>query len=259
MKRLAVLAAVVIAVVFLGATCCPAKKPRALLVAFGDSITASEATPKYPWYIKEWLGLDDDQLVNEGESGQKLADGLPRLTKMLDCNTYENAATILFLMGGNDLIDWVQAIDPALIQSPADPGYPFAAELDATLDGIENHLAAAMDAILATGRTPIVGTYFHVLPFKSPCDLTPLGFLTPGQADRANEYSDLLNERVRAVAAARGLIVADIAQSGALYDDPDNFLNCNHPSGAGNEIVAAFFYQAILALPDYRPGAFPAP
>lgn len=229
----------------LAATCCPAKKPSVLYVAFGDSATDCEASPKYPWYLKQWLGLADDQMENEGQSGETIAEGLPRLRKMLDCDTYPNAGMFLLLEGGNDLIDWVQEVDPEVVFSPNSGLYPYRDELEAKLAEVEGNLFAAVAEVLDSGREIVIGTYYHLLPFKSPCSLSPLNFLTAIQAAHINDYVDLLNERIYNVAGMLEIVVADIAATGALYGDYDNFLNCNHASGEGNEVIAAFFLQAI--------------
>jgi len=248
-RRMLVLIAALMLLGVLMYACCPTPKPSVLYVAFGDSVTDCDASPKYPWYIKQWMGLSDDQLENEGQSGERAEEGLPRLDGIIDCDTYPNADVFLYLEGGNDVIDWVQENDPELLISPKSELYPHKEELNGLLDATQEFIRAAVRSVLFSGRHIIVGTYFHVLPYKSPCPPSPLDFFTAVQAAHVNDYVDLLNERIRLVADQEGVIVADIAETGALYGEYDNFLNCNHPSGEGNEIVAAFFYEAIQALP----------
>ena len=65
-------------------------------------------------------------------------------------------------------------------------------------------------------------------------------------AAHINDYMDLLNARFYEVAAEQGLEIADIAATGALYENPANFLNCNHPGASGNEIIAGIFYTEIV-------------
>lgn len=252
MKRFAIAVIAFAAFFCLAATCCPSKKASVIYVAFGDSITDSEASPKYPWYLKQWFGLSDDQVQNEGKSGETIALGLTRLGGIIDCDTYPNAEAFLLLEGGNDLIDWIQEVDPQVTISPKNILYPYKKDLALLLDKIEGNLFSASYLILDGGSDVVIGSYFHVLPFKSPCKLSPLDFLSAIQASHVNDYVDLLNERIYRVADMLGIVVADIAASGALYGDYDNFLNCNHPSGKGNEVVAGFFYQALLNS-DYFP------
>ena len=253
MRRLPYLFAAFLLLFTLAATCCPTKKPSVLYVAFGDSVTDSDAEIKYPWYLKEWLGLSDDQIENEGNSGETIAEGLPRLREILECGTYPNAGIVLFEEGGNDLIDWIQELDPSLSWSPLSPLYPYSDGLQAKLAEIEGSLFQAAEAVLASGSDMAIMTYFHVLPYKSPCKLTPLNFFTVGQAERVNQYVNLLNERILNVAGIFGLPVADVASTGALYGDYDNYLNCNHPSAAGNEVLAQFFLDAILEAGQVLP------
>ena len=74
----------------------------------------------------------------------------------------------------------------------------------------------------------------------------PTRVFLPGQAPAAEGYILMLNERIRAAAAAQGATVVDIE---AIVDDlrwdPANFHDCNHLSARGNERAADVWYRTI--------------
>jgi len=124
--------------------------------------------------------------------------------------------------------------------------YPKKQELRDLLEHIKGNVSNAVRSVTETGRAVIIGSYYHILPYVSPCSLSPFGFFLPYMAAHINDYMDLLNARFYEVAAEQGLEIADIAATGGLYENPANFLNCNHPSASGNEIIAGIFYTEIV-------------
>jgi lysophospholipase L1-like esterase len=229
--------------------CCPPNNRQARYLAFGDSATAGADQPTYPQWLAELLQLSEQEVVNLGDSGEKAADGLPRLNEIMDCDSYPHAEYLLYWEGGNDLIDFVQSVDPALRFSPNDLRYPYSQELDATLQSIVATQQAAITLAREHGLTPLIATYYQLLPHISPCSLTPLDELTEGQVENANDYNELFAGQIRQMAGQEGIGVADIlSESGALLDDPANFANCNHASGAGNKIIADIWLAALNSM-----------
>ena len=228
--------------------CCPTPNGAALHLAFGDSVTEGKDSPTYPEHLADLLGLAASQVANEGESGESAHGGADRIEELLArCDTYPNAGTLLYLEGAAGLIDWVQETDPLLLWDPLVTPYPFQAALDERLGNIQNNILAALYTAQSAGLATYVATYFELLPNISPCDAFALPFLPPEQAERANHYTLLLNEKIREAAAASGSVLVDIeAELGALNDDPDNFIDCNHPSGSGNLLIAGLFHQALI-------------
>lgn len=228
------------------AGCCPPEDPVARYIAFGDSITEGAEQPSYPDLLEGMFAEGEGTVANEGESGETAGEGRDQMDEILACGTYPNAHTVLYLEGGGGLIDWIQEHAPLLLVSPLSPLYLMKRELEDLLDNIEENVLAVMQAVKASGRTPFIATYYHFLPYKIPCPPSPVDFLTEFQTDNANDYIDMLNDRLRHIATLEGLELVDIAETGALYGDYDNFHDCNHPSVQGNQIIADYFFEAIV-------------
>ncbi|MFC1889948.1 SGNH/GDSL hydrolase family protein [Thermodesulfobacteriota bacterium] len=225
--------------------CCGPADHDALYVAFGDSITAGAEEPSYPDILEGMLGLGDGTVSNEGDSGENAGDGRDRLAGLLDCNTYPNADTVLYWQGGAGLIDWIEENDSYLLISPIAPIYPLKDELADLLDHIQDNLMHTIHNIKDAGKTPIIGTYHFPLAHKTPCDPSPLGFLTETMARHVREYTVLLNGKIYELADVEGIEVADVASTGGLNWNPDNFHDCLHPSAQGNELIAGIWYETI--------------
>jgi hypothetical protein len=91
-----------------------------------------------------------------------------------------------------------------------------------------------------------VATYYPIQSGFSSCSAVPLNVLLPGQAERANEYVDRLNERIRLIAIASGAKLVDVARElPDVASDPANYHNCNHLSATGNRLAAEVFADAI--------------
>jgi len=221
-------------------------QPDVAYLAFGDSSTAGASELSYVDYLPELLGVPDDALANEGSGGEGTADGLERLVLLFDQQIFPNAAVLLYWQGGNDVVDFVTAADPLLLQSPADPGYPNHEALQAVLDETETNIRVAIRMARDAGLDVLVATYYFMPQLSLNCDALLLDLLLPFQAVNANDYTVMLNERIRQAAADEGAAVVDVAAlDDVLRADPDNYENCNHLSDRGNEIVAELFADAI--------------
>jgi lysophospholipase L1-like esterase len=219
--------------------------PDVIYVAFGDSTTAGPSEQDYPEQLAAKLNEDEKHFANEGDSGESVADGLERLRGLLDADLFPNAEVLLYWEGGTDLIDFVADVDPFVIRSPNESDYPYSRQLDDKLDDIEATIVAAIESAQDANLRVYVATYF---PLRSgaDCPTAPLHLLLPAQAERANEYVELLNERIRDAADAGGAAVIDIALLGdTLLDDSNNYFDCNHLSAQGNGIVADAFKSAL--------------
>jgi lysophospholipase L1-like esterase len=220
--------------------------PAVLYIAFGDSTTDGPADQSYPDFLPELLGQPAEAFANEGRGGEETTDGLIRLQEILDGELYPNATTLLYWQGGNDINAFIAEHDPALLLSPNDDDYPFADELAETLDRASANVETIIDTGRASGLSVFVATYFPLYAGLGNCDPLPLDTLFPNQAERANAYITLLNERLRAAAETGGATVVDVDAIGdQLVSDGDNYYNCNHLSETGNELAAEVFADVI--------------
>lgn len=228
-----------------GAT--PLPDPTIHYIAFGDSTTAGPADRTYPELLNERINDPGRGVVNEGQSGEMVAEGLERLTQLLDARTYPNARTLLYWEGGNDVTNFIKDRDPLLLASPDDPDYPFANSLDAALDEIQASVEDAARLAWEAGMDVFITTYYPLAPGIAECDPLPLDILLPVQAENANVYIDRLNARLRLAAANQAAEVVDVATlSIQLQADPANYFNCNHLSDAGNALVADLFFATVV-------------
>lgn len=220
--------------------------PAVRYVAFGDSTTAGPSSRDYPDILRELLGLPAETFANEGMGGETTDEGLSRLESLLAGDIYPEAEFLLYWEGGNDITDFIQETDPFLFFSPTDADYPFTSALTSKLDQIQANIEAAITAARRNQWDVYVTTYFLMREEINVCDPLPFDILLPEQAQRANEYILLLNDRIRAAAASsRGLLVDVAASAGVISADPDNYFNCNHLSESGNTIVANLFFSAV--------------
>ncbi len=220
--------------------------PRVRYVAFGDSTTAGPAERDYGDFLIELLGIDATAFAIEGESEERIDDGVQRLRGLIAGGIYPNANTLLFWEGAKDLMDFIKDRDPLLLRDPNDENYPFTQQLEAKLDQIQDSLETAIRTAKEAGLDVYVATYFFLPRGSLNCDPLVLDVLLPGEADRANVYVARLNERIRQGAANEGATVVDVAAlDDVLRDTPLNYHDCTHLSASGNAIVAEAFGQAI--------------
>lgn len=222
--------------------------PSVRYIAFGDSATAGPAGGSYVDFLAERLGEPPAAFANEGRGGETAEEGAERLRSYLHRGLFPNAHTLLYWQGGADLIDFLQENDPLLVFSPDDSDYPFADALDARLDQTQADIGRALAAGREAGLAVFAATYYFFPMGSVNCEPLFLGVLLPAQAEHANEYVLLLNERIRAAAAAQEAILVDVATLDAeLRADDANYENCNHLSAAGNDIVAGLWFEAAAA------------
>ncbi|MBN1346572.1 MAG: SGNH/GDSL hydrolase family protein [Phycisphaerae bacterium] len=220
--------------------------PAVRYVAFGDSSTRGPSERDYVTYLPNLLGESSNAFSNEGDGGETSAEGVTRLRSLIDRGIFPNAVAMLYWEGGGDLIDLIKSLDPLLLLSPESADYPLTARLESKLDEIQANIEAAIRLAQDAGWDVYVATYFFLPRGSLDCDPLVLGVLLPGQADNANAYVTLLNERIRQAAQNRGAVLVDVADSDAeLRGDPANYQNCNHLSAQGNQIVAGLFAEAI--------------
>jgi len=215
------------------------------VVCFGDSATAGAVDMSFPDYLEFFIDPGDGQVSNEGESGETAEEGVGRLFWLIISLQHYGAKVWTFWEGGNDLIDWVEETDPYLLNDPADSNYPYREELDAKLAYIADLIGGAVDLIRFAGAEAALGTYYDLMPWL-PCDASPLGFLTPGLAEKGNHYQQELNDTIRQVAADKDAPVADIANLAVVNGHVLNYHNCNHMNAFGNFWVAAEWWITVL-------------
>lgn len=223
--------------------------PAVRYIAFGDSSTAGPAEHDYVDFLRERLGEPTNAFSNEGRGGETADDGADRLESYLDQHLFPNAHTLLYWEGATGLIDFLQEYDPLLAWAPAANGYPFETELDDQLDHIQAAIERSLAAGQGAGLSVYAATYFFLPSGSFDCDPLFLDVLLPGQSANANEYVSLLNDRIRAAAAAQGAVLVDVATLDVELraNGGVNYENCNHLSAAGNEIVAGLWHEVIAA------------
>jgi lysophospholipase L1-like esterase len=220
--------------------------PSVRYVAFGDSSTAGRAGRAYPEILSALLGQPADAVANQGQGGETTGAGLHRLRRLISRAIYPNAETLLYWQGGADIVNLVRQVDGQLLVSPSELDYPYAARLAATLDRVQANIEAAITEGQAAGMTVCVATYFSLRETTAECDPLSLDVIQPAQARTANAYVSLLNERIRQAAGNTGATVVDIASANdRLHADDSCFVDCNHLSEKGNEIVARVFAEAL--------------
>jgi len=222
----------------------PASEVR--FVAFGDSTTSGPSARDYPDILRELLSLPPETFANEGAGGETATEGLDRLKDLIDSGVYADAEVFLYWQGGAGLVDFIGLADPFLLFSPLDPDYPLAELLDERLAEIESAVRLSLRAAGRAGWDVYVATYHPFGPDAATCDAIPIDIDAPGRTSRADAYIARLNETLRAAADAEGATLVDIAAWGsALTADPDHYVNCNHLSASGNELVARIFMNFI--------------
>lgn len=220
--------------------------PNVRVIAFGDSTTAGPSDKQYVEYLPELLGQPANAFSNEGMGGETTTEGLARLQSLLDGGYLPNADTLIYWEGGNDIIDFIQERDLLIALSPADPNYPFEAELQQQLDATGANIRAAIQAANAAQLQVYVASYFFIPEQIFDCNATPLDVIFPGQARVANAYQERLNQVIRDAAAAENATLIDIAAlDDTLRADLANYENCNHLSAAGNAIAAQHIADAL--------------
>lgn len=220
--------------------------PNVLYLAFGDSGTSGGSGLSYPEILSELLEQPPGIIANQGRGGETTGEGLDRLRQLIERRIYPNAHTLLYWEGGGDIIELIGEVDGLLLFSPTASGYPYSGRLVETLDRVQTNIETVITEGQTAGLTVYVATYFSLREATAPCEPLALHVILPSQAQNANGYVSLLNERIRQAAVNKGAIVVDIASADdLLQSDDSNFVNCNHLSEKGNEIVAQLFAEAL--------------
>lgn len=222
--------------------------PAVRYVAFGDSTTAGASERDYPDILRELLGEEPGTFANAGHGGETTEEGLKRLSDILEAELFPNATVWFYWEGGNDIIEFAQSHDPLLLFSPDDPDYPFEDGLAEHLADSQTNIEAAI-ALLHDARIEVfVATSFPVRERLGGCPPLPGDTMFPQQAERANAYVARVNEHIRMAVTNQGAFLVDVAAQGEqLRSDVSNYVDCNHLSVQGNEIVAAVFADVIRA------------
>lgn len=226
--------------------------PDVRFIAFGDSATAGATAPAYPELLRLRLGEAEGTFINEGDDGENSEEGVERLDDLFSGGVfsrapYPNAKALLYWEGGIDIVEFIRRHDPLFILCPDDVNFPFTGALNAALDATQANIEDAIQLGRDAELTVFVATYFAIPETIIRCDALLLNVILPAQAKCSNVYVEKLNDRIRA-AAAHGAILVDVATKNAVMQaDLANYVDCNHLSPQGNDIVAELFADAITA------------
>jgi len=224
-------------------------RPSVILVCFGDSATKGAVEQHYPGYIEEWINPSEDDVANEGKSGETSGEGLQRLRNLIDSEEYPNAQVYAYWEGGNDIVDTMQELDRFLIWDPTWPWYPFHEELDDLLGEVKENLRQGINKIRETDATPVLGTYYYLMAFKK-CKHSPIHFLLPFQVRHANHYVDKLNNVIYDLAYEEDVPLADINKElGTMAYW--HYYDFNHANALGNRLIAEVWFEAVDTYLDY--------
>lgn len=220
--------------------------PEVRFVVLGDSITGTLETDTYPRLLVQELDIEEAEFAAEGRGGRTTATGLLRLAEIIEFESYPNAEVFIQFLGAAEIIDFILAHDPGLAVSPSESEYPFTEELDGLLALIASNMRSILNLASAQGWEVLVTTYYDLPADKTPCEAFGDNPLDEIEAQRANEYIDLLNEVILELAAELGIAVVDVrAESANLVENLDNFEDCIHPSESGARIIAQRFADVL--------------
>jgi lysophospholipase L1-like esterase len=184
-------------------------------VAFGDSITRGESvTPAqaYPARLQSRLiaHFGDAFVNNRGGDATNTFEGLERYKRNVPAN---EPAFVLILYGTNDWHDPVcQDITPSCHTVP--------------------NLRQMVRMARAEGTQPFLATIIPTNPA-----LTPQG---------RNDWVDVTNTQIKAMAAAEGAFLVDLNQAFKNQPNlPALFSDDVHPNAAGYDLIAQGFFEAI--------------
>jgi lysophospholipase L1-like esterase len=204
----------------LAATCrrepvVPALTGQPVILCAGDSITASS----YPKQLKKLLAQDgwQVQVVNAGVKGDSTAEYL-RFLERSRIIERTDPGWVLLQLGTNDL----------RIDSHATTTAQFRKNLEAILDRIGRHRNK-------NGSSPRI-----ILATIPPIPVEVRWHFDAGSRVRVEAE---INPAIRAIAAQRGLVLADIH---ALFAGRPDLLPDIHPSEEGYRVLASA-WQRILA------------
>ena len=190
-----------------------------LILGFGDSLTAGlGAAVPYPQRLQTLLtGVytkGSITITNGGQPGELASAGVNRMPTFLNGST----RIVLIMEGVNDL--------NAKVNNPDDPN-----DLESAVAALTSMVRAAK----AGGRTVAIAT----LPPQRPGWL-----LLSGRPARSPELVPSLNDRIRQLAGAEGVLLADVAAS---FNGDLSLIGGDglHPTQAGYDRIAETFFNAI--------------
>lgn len=222
--------------------------PAVRVLAFGDSTTDGPSDRQYTEVLQDDAAIDASAISNQGMGGETTTDGLPRLAQLLSSGLFPNTEIVILWEGGNDLIDFIQERDPFIAIPPDSPLFVFGPQLETLKANVIANLTQMIATVRDAGATPILVTYYFIPEQPIECRLSPLPTLLPIQAVITNAYVIMLNEVIRDVAMAEGVILIDVAAlNDMLRADINNYTDCNHLSGVGNVRVAELMAPTIIA------------
>jgi lysophospholipase L1-like esterase len=200
---------------------------RTRFLAFGDSLTEGKLSltlsllvdspsHSYPAKLTQLLveryTSQQPVVINEGFGGELASSSPARLTDALDDHEPE---VVLLMHGVNDL------------------NSPLTGIVQSTVDAIEELAKRA----LQSGATTFVAT------------LPPLG---PDGKAGCPECVEPLNERIRAMVAAKGAVLVDVH---AAWGNRTGLMGADgiHPTEAGYQVIAETFFDAIRRTLEKAP------
>jgi lysophospholipase L1-like esterase len=195
----------------------PALSGQPVILCAGDSITASS----YPKHLKTLLERDGlrVQVVNGGVKGDSTAEYL-RFLERSQIIERTDPGWVLLQLGTNDL----------RIDSHATTTAQFRINLEAILDRIGQHRNK-------DGSSPRV-----ILATIPPIPVEVRWHFDAGSRARVEAE---INPAIRAIAAQRGLVLADIH---ALFAGGPDLLPDIHPSEEGYRALAAAWHRVLAPL-----------
>jgi lysophospholipase L1-like esterase len=184
-------------------------------VAFGDSITRGDGVAvaqSYPSRLQSRLiaHFGDAFVNNRGGDGTNSFEGVERFRRNVPAN---EPAYVLILYGTNDWNDPpCQDITPQCQTVP--------------------NLRAMVRMARAEGTLPFLATIIPVNPALAP--------------QGRNDWVDVTNVQLKAMAAAEGAFVVDLNQAFKNQPSlPALFTDHVHPNAAGYDLIAQGFFEAI--------------
>ncbi len=212
----------------------------------GDSLTGTGTSSTYPARLMSELNLEPAALIVDGRGGRPAKGGAESVRALIA--TYPNLHSLIFFLGGADIVDFVAEADPDLTRNLDDPADGIAGELAAVLDAVSIDIAEALDHAADAGVAVWVVTYPPLPARDLPCLAFGGARLSGTDAVRAQRYVAELNVMLRAQADRAGARVIDLEVVDPLGADARNYADCLHPSAAGAERMGEAMAQIILAL-----------
>jgi lysophospholipase L1-like esterase len=236
---------------------------RPLYLALGNSLAAGvgASNPQVTAYVPQLYQLLRQQLAcqpagrpscrslalrNLGVGGATsttlIATQLPEAVAELqarnhDRNPHNNVKVVTIDIGGNDLFGVVSSC-------AAGPTPECAAQIQARLETFAANLALILGELRAAAGpdTVLVAmTYYNPLP---SCQLAGLAPLADAVLEGGGGVAAGLNDLIRSIAAAQGVLVAETyGQLGA--GDLVGGSDCLHPNDAGYQIITEAFAAAL--------------